>query len=208
MSGPASLAIMGAVEGDVDEAVLRRLIEHVGAAPGTIFGKKGKGFLQTRLRGYNRAARFDPWVVLVDLDQDEECAPLLRTLWLSTPEPKMCFRVAVQAVEAWILADRERVSRFMGVRMSRVPSRPESEPNPKATIVQLARQSRRRDIRQDMVPSVKSGRAVGPAYVSRLMEFVLDTQAGWRPEVAARSSESLRRCLRRLRTLAGSRSGQ
>ena len=37
-------------------------------------GKKGKDGLLRNLDGYNRAARFSPWVVLVDLDHDADCA--------------------------------------------------------------------------------------------------------------------------------------
>jgi hypothetical protein len=49
-----------------------------------------------------------------------------------------------------------------------------------------------------MVPRPESGRQIGPAYTSRLIQFVEDTQAGWRPEVAAAVSDSLARCLRSL----------
>ncbi len=78
MGGSYPVVISGAVEGDVDEAVLRRLAEQVGAAIGPVHGKKGKQFLLRRVHGYNNAARFGPWVVLVDLDQDADCAPHLR----------------------------------------------------------------------------------------------------------------------------------
>jgi len=65
-------------------------------------------------------------------------------------------------------------------------------------MVNLARASRRRDIREDLVPRPEGGRQVGPAYSSRLIEFV---SGRWRPEIAARRAESLRRaiaCLKRL----------
>ena len=65
-------------------------------------------------------------------------------------------------------------------------------------MVELARRSRRRDIRDDMVPRERSGRSVGPAYPSRLIEYV---ESPWRPEAAARQADSLRRaiaCLQRL----------
>jgi hypothetical protein len=190
-----SVVISGAVESDVDEAVLRRLVEHVGATLGPIHGKQGKTHLLQRLCGYNRAARLSPWVVLVDLDRDADCAPPFRTSWLPNPAPLMCFRVAVRALEAWLLADRERLARFLTIAPSRVPLDPESADDPKRTMVDLARLSRRRDIREDMVPRQGSGRTVGPAYTSRLSEFALDTTSGWRPDVAASTSPSLNRCL-------------
>jgi hypothetical protein len=66
-------ALSAAVEGDLDEVVLRRLIAEVGLPVGTIYGKAGKAHLRNRIEDYNRAARFVPWVILVDLD-----APCIR----------------------------------------------------------------------------------------------------------------------------------
>lgn len=192
-SGPG--VISGAVEGIVDEAVLQRLITHVGAGIGPIHGKNGKQFLRQRLPGYNQAAQFSPWLVLVDLDQENDCAPPLRDDWLPSPAPNMCFRVAVREVESWLLADQERLAAFLGISASRIPDDPDRDLNPKRTMVELAGRSRRREIRRDMTPRPGSGREVGPAYASRLIEFVLHRGVGWRPEVAARSSDSLRRCL-------------
>ena len=195
--------ITAAVEGNVDEAVVRRLIEHVGGTPGPVYGRNGKDHLRQRISNYNQAARLSPWVVLVDIDHDAECAPPLRSAWLPALSPYMCLRVAVRQVEAWLLADRERLAKFLSVSTSRIPHNPESVEHPKSTLVELARYSRRRDIRDDMVPRPGSGRSVGPAYTARLIEFVIRERTGWRPEVAARYSDSLNRslrCLRRLKT--------
>lgn len=197
------VVISRAVEGSVDEAVVRRIIRHVGAQPGPVYGRNGKDHLLRRLRGYNEAARWTPWVVLVDLNQDANCAPPFRAEWLPSPSPQMCFRVAVREIEAWLLADRERIARFLGVSVSRIPNNPETTNDPKSLMVSLAGHSRKREIREDMVPRPESGRKVGPAYASRLVEFVEDEKGGWRPDVAASSSDSLRRCLRCLRRLSG-----
>ena len=201
MATPEYVAITGAVEGDVDEAVVRCLIEHVHAKTLAIYGRNGKSHLHRRLSGYNRAARFSPWIVLVDLDLDAECAPPLRKSWLSKPSHYMCFRIAVRAIEAWLMADRERFARFLSIDIAGIPRDVEAVKHPKLTVVELAKHSRRREIREDMVPRAASGRAVGPAYTARLIEFVMDTKIRWRPEVAAGYSESLKRCLRSLRRL-------
>ncbi|MCX6617919.1 MAG: hypothetical protein NTZ98_17740 [Acidobacteria bacterium] len=198
---PATVFISGAVEGPVDEALFARLLRHVGATPARVYGKRGKDFLRLRCTGYNRAAVHQPWVILVDLDQDYDCAPLLHRAWLPEPAGGMCFCVAVRAVESWLLADRERVASFLGLRARAIPENPETSPDPKRLVVELARQSRRRDIRLDLVPRPQSGRSVGPAYTSRLIGFISSTESGWRPEVAARSSYSLNKCLDRLSQL-------
>jgi len=201
---PAMAFVSGAVEGPVDEALFARLLRHVGGAAARVYGKKGKDFLRLHCSGYNQAAVHQPWVILVDLDQDYECAPLLYRAWLPQPAGGMCFCVAVRAVESWLLADRDRMASFLGLRVRAIPENPETSPDPKRLVVELARQSRRRDIRLDLVPRPESGRSVGPAYTSRLIGFISSAESGWRPEVAARSSCSLNKCLDRLsRLVAG-----
>ena len=119
-----------------------------------------------------------------------------------------CLRTgAVREVEAWLLADAARLGRFLGVPAARIPLSPDTLRNPKQEMVNLARRSRSRSIREDLVPRPEGGRQVGPAYTSRLIEFVQGAANGWRPavvpclrkgEVAAGASNSLARCLRSL----------
>ena len=182
----------------MDEAVLQRLVEHAGGQTGTVYGRKGKSYLRQRIGGFNQAARHSPWVVLVDLDGDADCAPALCSEWLPDPAPHLCFRIAIREVEAWLLADGATVARFLSVAKSRIPGSPEGLPKPKQFMVNLGRRSRRRAIREDMVPRPGSGRVVGPAYTSRLVEFASTT---WRPEVAAERSDSLKRAIRCIRQL-------
>lgn len=195
--------ISGAVEGDIDEAVFRRLVHHVKCTPGTVYGKRGKNYIRQKISAFNQAARLAPWCVIVDLDQDFDCAPPLRSIWLPQVARLMCFRVAVREVESWLLADRDRMAAFLGVPIRKIPLAPESLSDPKRTVVDLARRSRRRYILENMVPREASGRSVGPAYNSRLIEFASNHECGWRPEVAARYSDSLSRTLQCLRNIAG-----
>lgn len=194
-----SRVITVAVEGPTDEAVACKLIARVGAQPGPVHGNQGKPYLQRHIGGYNHAARHAPWLILVDLDRDADCAPPLRHAWRPQPAPMLCLRVAVRAVEAWLLADAERLAAFLGVAQRRIEATPERLDDPKQAMVNLARASRRRDIREDMVPRAGSGRPIGPAYTSRLVEFISDF---WRPNIAARRAESLARAIGRLRRLA------
>lgn len=195
------VVISAAVEGLIDEAVVKRLIMEAGATVGPVYGKQGKKPLRTGINGYNNAGRYRPWIVLVDLDQDASCAPDLCRAWISEKSPKLCFRVAVREVEAWLLSDREGIARFLSVPISRVPIDPESEINPKQTMVNLAGTSKRRSIREDMFPRPGSGRSVGPAYTSRLVEFVQSPEPLWRPNHAANHSQSLQRCIKCLEQL-------
>ncbi len=194
--------VTGAVEGDLDEALLRRIINHVGVSLGAVLGRKGKQFLLQSINGYNNAARFAPWVALVDLDQDCDCAPPCIQQWLPNPSPSMCFRVAVRAAEAWLLADRERMARFLGIGVARMPDNPDDLDDPKRELINLARRSRRRAIHGEIVPREGSGRRVGPLYTTRMMDFIQDKIGGWRPGRARRVSGSLARCIARLRGFA------
>lgn len=187
-----------AVEGDVDEAVALKLVRSVGAKVGRVFPSRGKEGLRKKAPGYNKAARHAPWFVLVDLDREERCAPLLVSQWVERAEQQMCFRVAVRAVEAWLLADAGAMASFLSVAFSKIPREPETLEDPKRFLVNLARASRRPQVKRDLLPEPDSGRPVGPGYVGRMTEFAM---GHWRPEAAAERSPSLRRaldCLRRL----------
>ena len=192
-------SIAAAVEGVTDEAVVERIIDHAGGQVGTVYGKNGKDRLRLRIAGYNNAALHAPWIVLVDLDS-ENCAAQVREEWLPHPAPLLCFRVAVRAVEAWLMADAETIARYLDVPLGHVPGAPESLRDPKEAMVNLARRSRRKNMREYMVPGERSGRSVGPAYTGCLIDYAA---TAWRPEVAARRSESLRRAIACLRRLVG-----
>jgi hypothetical protein len=189
---PEPVKISAAVEGPVDEAVVRKLIACAGGRVGTVYGKNGKDALRKKINAYNNAAMRAPWVVLVDLNNDADCAPPFRASWLPQPAPLLCFRVAVRQVEAWLLADADTLAKYLRVPRSAIPRDPETLANAKTEMVNLARRSKRRDIRTDMVPREGSGRDVGPAYTSRLIEYV---EKAWRPREAAQRSDSLRRAI-------------
>jgi len=176
--------------------------EHARVDAHPIYVANGKDRLRDSLPGYSNAARFSPWIVAVDLDRDGDCAPPFVAVWMPAPSRHMCFRVAVRAIEAWLMADRERLAAFLHLEPQDLPDDPEALDDPKRAVVDLARRSRRRAIQADMVPRRGSGRVVGPAYTSRMIEFATDRRAGWRPAVAARSADSLARCLRAVRALA------
>jgi len=190
------IVISAVVEGDIDQAVIQRLIQHSGAVLGPVYGKNGKQALRRNINGYNNAARYSPWVILVDLNHEADCAPILKQQWLGNPGQFLCFRVAVREIESWLLADQENLSKFLRLSRQRIPSNPEAVVNPKEVMVNLARRSRLRAIREDMVPRPGGGRIVGPAYSSRLIEFVTGQHDPWRPEIASQVSDSLNRCLR------------
>lgn len=192
------VAVNVAVEGALDAAVIERLLQQADAEAERILRKGGKAKVLEALEGYNNAARHGtPWVVLVDLDRDAGCAPPYRGRILPDPAPLMCLRVAVREVEAWLLADRESLARFLKIPPAKIPERPEEEEDPKRTMVNLARQSRAPRIRMRMAPK-EGGGNVGKAYTSLLEDYVAKS---WSPARAARRADSLRRALLAIRRL-------
>lgn len=187
-----------ACEGIIDLAVLDRLLaeQDMHIAHSYVTSKQQ---LDPKLRGYNAAASHSPWVVLRDLDQDAPCAPPLIARLLPSPSPLMRFRIAVRAVEAWLLADRQGISNALGIARNKIPAEPERLDDPKRELINLARQSRQTAIQQDLVPREGSGRRVGPGYTGFVIAFV---QHRWDPVRASERAPSLARLRRRLAELA------
>lgn len=190
-----------AVEGSTDEFVIRRLLSHVGLQHYQVIGKNGKHDILAKLPQYNRAAQHWPWLVCVDLDHDAECALQFISEYLPDPSPNMYFRVAVRAIESWLLADRNGIAGYLGIAAANVPLGPDDLSNPKEVLINLARRSTRKALRDDIVPRVGSGARVGPGYISRIAEFVTGAANRWRPEVAAATSPSLNKCINILNAL-------
>jgi hypothetical protein len=87
---------------------------------------------------------------------------------------------------------------FFQVRNHEVPHDPEALRDPKVALVDLARRSRSRVIREDMVPSPHTTARVGPGFVAQVMSFA-DSKWSWKR--AMKRSDSLRRCVGRIAEL-------
>lgn len=192
------IAVSVLVEGLTDESVARRLISHVGLETGIVYGGKGKAYLLKQLAKYNQAAYFKPWFVLVDLDKDTQCASEAVELWLPDAANGMRLRIAVHEVESWLMADAESFASYFNVSLGRIPQLPDSDLEPKNTLIDIVRHSRKKSIRDEIVPRPGSGAKVGPLYATRIKQY---TDVYWRPDIAAEHSESLQRCIISLKTL-------
>ena len=187
-----------AVEGTLDEAIVRRLLEHSRLNPGTVYGRMGKPQVRLNIASYAQAARHHAWFVLIDLDDEAPCAGELVARWLPDCPPTMAFRVAVREVEAWLLGDRINLARFLSVSRDIIPRDPDDLPDPKSTLLAISRRSRTRALREGLPPRAGSGRSIGPLYVPELSRFASDH---WDVAAAATVSRSLARCLTALTAL-------
>ncbi|MHB8471263.1 MAG: hypothetical protein ACYDC8_00150 [Gammaproteobacteria bacterium] len=187
------------VEGDTDEAVPRRIIGECGHAVGTCYGKRGIGYISSKISGFNLAAKGLPILCLVDfMDTRMACPPEVVGNWLPHRERNMIFRVVVRAIESWLIADRVNMAEFLYVHPSRVPEHPEDLPNPKRALVDLARSSRKSSIREALVPAQNTGAVVGRLYPSEMIRF---TNEHWNPRNARLVSPSLASCMSRLESM-------
>lgn len=90
------------------------------------------------------------------------------------------------------------MAEFLSVGLPLMPETPDDLPDPKTTLVNLARRSRRRDVKIQMVPEPGLSTTTGPGYSAFLIDFI---RTKWNVNAAAQRSLSLRRCLDALRSL-------
>jgi len=185
-----------AVEDELSEFVVLKLlaatkrIYHVGAT----YRRGGFGYLRRTINGWNAAAKGKPFVVLTDLDHAECPADLIGEWLKSVPNPNLIFRVAVREVESWLLADVNNLARFLRIAERFVPQNPDEIPDPKATLIELARRSHLKYIRDSLLPRPGSTAKQGPGYNECLGVFVREN---WDVRAASVQSPSLARALRR-----------
>jgi hypothetical protein len=184
-----------AVEGPTDEAVLRKVLSGFDVEVLECHGKRGQPHLKENLPRYNFAAAHRNWVVIADLNTKADCAPTLALEWLPRPSENMVFNVVVRKIEAWLLADRGNIANFLSVSRDKVPVYPESDLDPKMTLVNLARRSASRRIKEALVPAKGSTARVGPLYNVYLEEFIFRS---WDFEYARSRAPSLDRLVEAL----------
>jgi hypothetical protein len=190
------------VEGNLDETVARKIIESEGGVVGEVYGRQGVDYIDKKIEGFNRLAQGTPILTLVDLmDVNLDCPVEIVQKWLPHRHEQMLLRFVVREIESWILADRESISRFFGVRMPLIPHHPEDLKDPKATLVELASNSKKEGLKSAIVPPPEAMNDEGPAYTSRMQRFVRNQ---WSPIDAMENAPSLRRCIRAVHYLLDS----
>lgn len=131
-------------------------------------------------------------LILRDLDRDG-CVVEVRRRLGDEDARFACVRIAVHAIEAWLLADPEALATALRIRRARMPNDPESIVDPKRCIVDLAGASTRQEIRTELRPRRNSRAIEGSGYNSFLAAFVA---TAWSPARARLVSPSLDRACR------------
>lgn len=192
-----------AVEGWTDAPVAERILSVAGFESYHEIIANGKANLDKKLPSLNKAAVSMPWLVIRDLDHDDEqlCIPGLRVKLLGghKHEPSMCLRFAVRAMEAWLMADHDTFAKFFGIRRELLKE-PEVLSDPKQHLTSICKQSRKKQIKRGVPPQPGQRRRVGPEYSDLIREFVEDY---WDPLRARANAPSLGRALDSLTRLRG-----
>jgi hypothetical protein len=191
-----------AIEDELSEAIGLRLLDEQGITPFQPLGKKGNGYLKTKMQNWIALAKQYPVVLLTDLDR-LACPVALRTDWFENkPLPDtLCFRIAIREVEAWLLADTIAINTLMG-KTIKVTTEPEALEDPKTHLLNLVATKGSRALKEDMIRVDAGSVRQGVGYNARLCHMV---RTEWNPARAAERSPSLARARQRLAELAASK---
>ena len=193
-----------AAEDDLSVAVARRLVGEYAPSAEIYEEFIAGGSVKGLIPGLNERARYiGPVLMLADLDRPLSCAPtLVRELSEGlNVAPGMIIRIVVMEIESWIMADREGFAKWLSIPVSVVSRDPESLDDPKRALVNLARRSRKRGMREAIAPGRVIGtHLTGRDYSDTMREFVTHL---WDPDAARRYSGSLERAVLRVAGLVG-----
>jgi len=184
-------------EDELSEFVLTKLLCQFGNKfnTGVSYNGRGFGYIKSKIVGFNQACVATPFLILTDLDNRKCPIDLINDWFNGAIHKNMIFRIAVREVESWLLADIEGLAKFLRISPAKFPQEPELEPDPKRTLINLARRSTMKSIREDIVP-INHNAQIGPNYNGKLSEFVLGS---WDLNRAMDRSRSLAKAYQRLR---------
>jgi hypothetical protein len=165
--------IILAVEDSLSEVVARKILwqsdkkYHVT----NCLGKKGFGYLKSKIKAFNKAAQKLPFFVLTD--QDSGCPPEKITNWLNcTPHSNLIFRIAVMEIESWVMADRKAIAKYLSISVDNFPHQIDEIADPKQFLISKAKKSKKRNLKEDIVPRKGSTAKIGPNYNACLSDFI------------------------------------
>ena len=184
-----------ATEDQLSEAIALRLIAEI-STPHFVqhkLGRRGNGYLKSKMGSWYQMAQQQVMVVLTDLDR-ANCLVEFRDHWLaSEPPDSLLLRIAVREVESWVLADHVAMRELIGAK-GVLPVAPDELPDPKQALLRLAKGAPKQ-VRNDLLKTIDGHLSPGLGYNARLSEWV---NSVWNPQRAAVRSPSLARARLRL----------
>jgi hypothetical protein len=191
-------------EDELSEVVMQKISKKIWADVELTYitiGKRGKGYIKNRINQFNNPNNPLPFFILTDLDANT-CAPQLISKWLKGPcRLNLLFRIAVREVGSWLLADTKGISKYLNLDHNYIKKEVNIADNlshPKEKLIVLVERSKKREIKKDIVRIKENRYKQGPAYNSRLIEYV---EEFWDIEKATCKSDSLNRTIKALQKL-------
>lgn len=188
-----------ASEDGLIEAIVKRILNDLGFDMGIAISicAGGKSKLYAKLPALIRSANGGLSVIVcTDLDLTP-CPVQMKDEWFPHGVPmKMVFSIAIREADAWILAD-PGIARYLGSTVS-APESAESIQDPKSALIQIAKRSRKREIREEMIVARGAVARVGPGYNRVLADFV---SSEWDVELASSRCKGLNRLIQRISSL-------
>ena len=188
------MVIPAVVEGYMESVFLPVVLHQIGRTdlqPNIRDAGGGSKFWLAAAR-YNEAGRHTAVIGLADLEQ-AQCASSLLAGKLPHKSAGFHLRLAVRMLESWLLADRQAMARFLKVPISTLPMNPDGEVHAKRVLVDIARKSTSKNIRDALVPD-DSGGIVGSDYAATMCTFI---EQYWRVSDARKISPSLEKACQR-----------
>lgn len=166
--------------------------------------------IKAKIPNFNVLAHSFPVILLTDLD-NEPCAPIGKNNLLGglVQEPNFVINIAIDEVEAWLMADKEGFARYFGIPIAKMPNSimqkmsghkelPEIFVPVKSSWLfthDLMQYSTNVEKKAQVAVSLKDKNSKGKEYNSAVVPFIKDV---WNPDVARVASDSLNRMIVRL----------
>jgi hypothetical protein len=152
-----NINIILAVEDSLSEAVAKKILHQSDKNYCVIncLGRKGFGYLKAKISAFNAASRNIPFFVLTD--QDHGCPPNKIDSWLNgKPHSNLIFRIAVMEIESWVMADHDAIAKFLSISAAHFPYKMDDIPDPKQFLLAKTKKSRKRRLKEDILPRAGS----------------------------------------------------
>ncbi|MDR5782626.1 hypothetical protein QCE63_24785 [Caballeronia sp. LZ065] len=159
----------------------------------------GAAPFRKKISAMNEVARnVMPVLMVADGDQ-ARCVVTQRNAWLPPDvSDRLSMRLAVKEAEAWVLADHIGFSKFAVVSKDLFPAQPETDADPKQRLLSLVKKSKRRELRDEMLPGKGATSPVGLGYNVHMTDFVRNH---WSVGRAVARAPSLARAVPRVAAL-------
>lgn len=198
-------------EDEATKAVIFRLLKDYAPNLHVLGDLPARGSqVKAMIGNYNVLAKSFPVILLTDLD-DDPCGPIGKTNLLDgmNQEKDFVINIAVDEVEAWLMADRDGFARYFGIPIAKVPvstlqkmsgrkALPEIDVPVKSSWLfthDLMHHSTNAEKKAQVAVSPMEKNSKGKEYNTAVVPFIRDV---WNPEIARVASDSLNRMIVRL----------